>query len=185
MDPGHDYRFGGFSQSGRPGLHCDQCHALLTHWVHYRPEVKYKSTTEYTADLSYGIVHITVQQSPLQLWGKVYGNSTTECGTNWWSRFFGDLYLKAFIFHTKIMSWSLISTVQFSCFFVRYRYLILYYKMVFVITFFVYFFGGLECVGHSFPYVAHLWFLRDVWIRTQSAAVASWRVTDLATHPSA
>ncbi len=31
-----------------------------------------------------------------------------------------------------------------------------------------YFFGGLECVGHSFAYVAHLWFLRDVWIRTQS-----------------
>jgi hypothetical protein len=53
--------------------------------------------------------------------------------------------------------------------------------------FFVYFFGGLECVGHSFAYVAHFWFLRDVWIRTQSAAVASWRATDLATlatHPS-
>jgi hypothetical protein len=30
--------------------------------------------------------------------------------------------------------------------------------------FFVYFFGGLECVGHSFAYVAHLWFLRDVRI---------------------
>ncbi len=51
--------------------------------------------------------------------------------------------------------------------------------------FFLYiFFGGLECVGHSFAYVAHLWFLRDVWIRTQSTAVASWRATDLATHPS-
>ncbi len=48
----------------------------------------------------------------------------------------------------------------------------------------VYFFGGLECVGHSFAYVAHLWFLRDVWIRTQSAAVAFWRAADLATHPS-
>ncbi len=43
--------------------------------------------------------------------------------------------------------------------------------------------GGLECVGHSFAYVAHLWFLRDVWIRTQSAAVASKRATYLATHP--
>ncbi len=51
-------------------------------------------------------------------------------------------------------------------------------------AFFCIFFGGLECVGHSFAYVAHLWFLRDVWIRTQSAAVASWRATDLATHPS-
>jgi hypothetical protein len=50
---------------------------------------------------------------------------------------------------------------------------------------FVYFFSGLECVGHSFAYVAHLRFLRDVWIRTQSAAVANWRATDLATHPSA
>jgi hypothetical protein len=41
--------------------------------------------------------------------------------------------------------------------------------------FYVYFFGGLECVGHSFSYVAHLLFLRDVSIRTQSATVASWR----------
>jgi hypothetical protein len=48
--------------------------------------------------------------------------------------------------------------------------------------FFVYFFGGLECVGHSFTYVAHFVFLRDVWIRTQRAAVASRRATNLATH---
>jgi hypothetical protein len=34
------------------------------------------------------------------------------------------------------------------------------------------FFGGLERVGHSFADFA---FLRDVWIRTQSAAVASRR----------
>ena len=57
-------------------------------------------------------------------------------------------------------------------------------KDIFFFFFFVYFFGGLECVGHSFAYVAHLWFLRDVWIRTQSAAVASWRATGLAIHPS-
>ncbi len=55
---------------------------------------------------------------------------------------------------------------------------------IFILFFFLFFFGGLECVGHSFAYVAHLWFLRDVWIRTQSAAVASWCATDLATHPS-
>ncbi len=36
--------------------------------------------------------------------------------------------------------------------------------------------------GHSFAYVAHFVFLRDVWIRTQSAAVASRRATNLATH---
>jgi hypothetical protein len=47
------------------------------------------------------------------------------------------------------------------------------------------FFGGLECVGHSFAYVAHLVFLRDVWIRTQRAAIAaiaSRRTINLATH---
>ncbi len=43
------------------------------------------------------------------------------------------------------------------------------------------FFGGLECVDHSFAYVAQL-FLRDVWIRTQWTAVASMRATNLATH---
>jgi hypothetical protein len=42
----------------------------------------------------------------------------------------------------------------------------------------VYFFGGLECVGHSFAYVAHFVFWRDVWIRTQRAAVASRRATN-------
>ncbi len=47
--------------------------------------------------------------------------------------------------------------------------------------FFVYFFGGLERVGHSFAYVAHFIFLGDVWIRTQRAAVASRCATNLAT----
>jgi hypothetical protein len=41
-------------------------------------------------------------------------------------------------------------------------------------------FGGLEFVSQSF--VAHFVFLRNVWIRTQRAAVASRRVTNLATH---
>jgi hypothetical protein len=44
------------------------------------------------------------------------------------------------------------------------------------------FFGELVCVGHSFVYVAHFVFLRDVWIRTQRAAVASRCATNLATH---
>jgi hypothetical protein len=44
------------------------------------------------------------------------------------------------------------------------------------INLFVYFFGGLLCVGHSFAYVAHFVFFRDVWIR------ASRRATNLATH---
>ncbi len=43
--------------------------------------------------------------------------------------------------------------------------------------FFIYLFGGLEFVGHSFAYVAHFVFLRNVWIRTQRAAVASRRAT--------
>ncbi len=32
---------------------------------------------------------------------------------------------------------------------------------------FVYFFGGLQCVGHSFASVVHLWCLRDIQIRTK------------------
>jgi hypothetical protein len=63
---------------------------------------------------------------------------------------------------------------------------IIYNAVVFLdrydILFFVYFFGGLQCVGHSFAYVAHFVLLRDVWIRTQGAAVASRRATNLATH---
>jgi hypothetical protein len=49
--------------------------------------------------------------------------------------------------------------------------------------FFLYiFFGGLECAGHSFAYVAHYVFLRGVWIRTQRTTVASRRAINLATH---
>ncbi len=48
------------------------------------------------------------------------------------------------------------------------------------------FFGVLGCVGHFFAYVAHFVFLRDVWIQTQGAPVASRRATtylpNLATH---
>jgi hypothetical protein len=40
------------------------------------------------------------------------------------------------------------------------------------------FFAGLECVGHSFAYVAYFVFLRDVWIRTLRAAVASRGATN-------
>jgi hypothetical protein len=35
-----------------------------------------------------------------------------------------------------------------------------------------FFFGRLECVGHSFAYVAHFVFLRDVRIRTQRAVAS-------------
>jgi hypothetical protein len=54
-------------------------------------------------------------------------------------------------------------------------------------TLFVYFLGGLEYVRHFFAYVAHFVFMRDVWIRTQRAAVASRCATthlstNLATH---
>jgi hypothetical protein len=43
----------------------------------------------------------------------------------------------------------------------------------------LYFFGGRECVGYSF---AHFVFLRDVWIRTQRAAVAIRRAANLTIH---
>ncbi len=51
-------------------------------------------------------------------------------------------------------------------------------------VFFVYFFSGLECVGHFFASAAHLIFLRDVWTGTRRAAGASRRAsaTNLATH---
>ncbi len=48
--------------------------------------------------------------------------------------------------------------------------------------FFQSFFGGLECDSHSFANLAHFVFLRDVWIRTQRAVVASRCATSLATH---
>jgi hypothetical protein len=47
---------------------------------------------------------------------------------------------------------------------------------------FIIIFCGLECVGHSFAYVAHFVFLGDVWIRTQIAAVASRCAVNIATH---
>ncbi len=50
-------------------------------------------------------------------------------------------------------------------------------------SFFGYIFGGLECAGHCFAYVAHFVFLGDVWIRTQRAAAASRCATNLATYP--
>ena len=56
-------------------------------------------------------------------------------------------------------------------------------KIVLFFNFFI-FFGGLECVGHSFAYVEPLVFLRDVWIRTKRAAVASRRATNLAIPPT-
>jgi hypothetical protein len=56
-----------------------------------------------------------------------------------------------------------------------------YYFLLFT-DFFVYLFGGLECVGPSLAYVTHFVFLRDVWIQTQKAAAASRRTSNLATH---
>ncbi len=37
--------------------------------------------------------------------------------------------------------------------------------------------------GNSFAYVAHLWVLRDVWIRTQTAVVATNPSSDQLSHP--
>jgi hypothetical protein len=52
----------------------------------------------------------------------------------------------------------------------------LFYSLYNIFWIFV---GEVECFGHSFAYVAH--FMRDVWIRTKSAAVAGGRATYLAT----
>ena len=49
----------------------------------------------------------------------------------------------------------------------------------------LYIFGGIECVGHTFAYVALLLCLKDGWIRTQSVAVANGRASlTLAFPPS-
>jgi hypothetical protein len=47
---------------------------------------------------------------------------------------------------------------------------------------FLYIIFGLESVRHSFDYVAHFVFLRDVWIRTQRAAISIMRATNIASH---
>jgi hypothetical protein len=47
---------------------------------------------------------------------------------------------------------------------------------------FLYIFVAGESVGLSCDYVVYFVFLRDVWIRTQRAAVASRCATNLATH---
>ncbi len=47
-----------------------------------------------------------------------------------------------------------------------------------IISFFLYIFFDLDCVGPSLAYVTLFVFLKDVWIRTQRAAVASWRATN-------
>jgi hypothetical protein len=46
------------------------------------------------------------------------------------------------------------------------------------------FFGVLGCVGHSSAYVAHLWFLRNVWIRTPSACREKAGALATFSHPS-
>ncbi len=49
--------------------------------------------------------------------------------------------------------------------------------------FFMYIFWRPVSVGHSFNLlVTHFVFLRDVWIRTQRAAVANRSATNFATH---
>jgi hypothetical protein len=55
--------------------------------------------------------------------------------------------------------------------------------MKYRIVFLVYFFGGLECVGHSLAHVAHFVFLRDVWIRNPESC-RSQQVRYQLSHPS-
>jgi hypothetical protein len=48
----------------------------------------------------------------------------------------------------------------------------------------IFFFCGLECVGHSFAFVAHFVLFGYVWIRTQSATIASRLAINLSTRLS-
>ncbi len=65
--------------------------------------------------------------------------------------------------------------VQFGCIVYLQKYQNI--KIIFCLLF-----GRLECVAHSFAYVAPFVFLRDVWVRTQRDVVASRRASNLATH---
>jgi hypothetical protein len=44
---------------------------------------------------------------------------------------------------------------------------------------FVHYFGGLDRFSHSFVFVAHFVFLRDVWIQTQRSSVTQAGATEL------
>jgi hypothetical protein len=57
-----------------------------------------------------------------------------------------------------------------------------FFKLPVLKSFFVYYFCGLECVGHSFAYVAYLIFLRYVWIRSPESFRSKQACYNLATH---
>jgi hypothetical protein len=44
-------------------------------------------------------------------------------------------------------------------------------------VFFIYFLGGLECIGHSFAYASHFVFLRDVWIQISEQVQSELKAT--------
>ncbi len=58
-------------------------------------------------------------------------------------------------------------------------------NLLYVDDIFFIFLVGLSVLAISFDYVAHFLCLKDVWIRTQSDAVASVRVTKRSFHVSA
>jgi hypothetical protein len=81
----------------------------------------------------------------------------------------------------NILYYFLFSTCKIvrSFYFLHFKFLKL---VVIYLFFFCVFFGGLECDGRFFAYVAHFIFLRDVWIRTQRSAVARRLATNLASQ---
>ncbi len=76
---------------------------------------------------------------------------------------------------------SLVKTYCFLDYLLYFVYIIDFFAW-FSEKYFLYYFGGLKCVGDTFAFVAHFVFLRDVCIRTQRAAVASRHATNLATR---
>ncbi len=81
--------------------------------------------------------------------------------------------------------WRIVNGHVYYCNTVRVKIFILFlfFKSVCrFLNFILIFFDGLECIGLFFAYVAHVIFLRSVWIRTQRAAVANRSAILLATH---
>ncbi len=117
-------------------------------------------------------------------WQNVGGASTACLLTNSsWER---QMITKSSTLVTQNMHFCRITDQQIT--FIRYRWNIsvlscsCYINRSTIVTFYIlilYIFCGLKCVGHSFAYIAHFVFVRDVWIRTQRAAVASRRATNL------
>jgi hypothetical protein len=116
---------------------------------------------------------------PLILHSAMFYQVTWACFKHWTVQLWMVDTLVVFIRTNPVLNKGACVHVEpiedFNCFFYIYWF---FSKVLFL---YMYLFSGQPCVGHSVAYVAHLVFFRDVWIRTERAAVASRLATNLAT----